>query len=125
MFRQQNLVAKDKFEVFANGLVSAFTLTKNNTGFTSSLQYNIGNVYGATFHGDKLRELPDPIPCKDETIPDPDSIPLSILSHPLGKRHEKDISAYNPPEVTYSPTEEGDPLSVLHLSSSFATLNRK
>ena len=75
-----------------------------------------------TFHGDKLRELPDPIPCRDEMIPDPDSIPLSILNHPIGKRHEKNFSAYDPPEVTHSPEEEGDPLSVLHPDSSFAIL---
>jgi len=76
------------------------------------VQYNISNAQGANFHGDKLRELPDPIPCRDEIIPDPDSIPLSILNHPLGKKLEIDFAAYDPPELTLSPTEGIDPVSV-------------
>jgi hypothetical protein len=47
------------------------------------------------FHGDKLRELPDPIPARDEIIPDPDSIPLAILNHPLETKHEVDYDAYD------------------------------
>lgn len=76
------------------------------------MQYNIGHSHGAHFHGDKLRELPDPIPCSDELMPDPDSIPLSILNHPLGKEHEIDFAAYDPPEITLSPVEGVDHMSV-------------
>jgi len=125
MFQQQNFVAEDKFKVFAKGLVSPFTFTEQTLVLQGSLQYNHCSAHGLTFHGDKLRELPDPKPCKYETIPDPDSIPLSILNHPLGKRHEKNFSAYDPPEVTHCAAEEGDPLSVLFLGSSFTVLNRK
>ena len=61
---------------------------------------------GTNFHGDKLRELPDPIPARDEIIPDPDSIPLTILNHPLGKKHEIDFGAYDEP-VPVPPSDEG------------------
>ena len=87
------------------------------------MQYNIGSAQGASFHGDKLRELPDPTPCPDEIIPDPDSLPLSILNHPLGKKHEIDFAAYDPTELTHSPPEGIDPvLVVLCFDSSFEVL---
>ena len=86
------------------------------------LQYNICSANGRIFHGDKLRKLPDPIPCRDEIIPNPDSIPLTVLNHPLGISQEIDFAAYDPPEVTLSPAEGGDPVFVLHLSSSFVVL---
>ena len=90
---------------------------------TFSIQYNIGCVEGATFHGNKLRELPYPTPCRDEIIPDPDSIPLSILNHPLGKKHEVDFAAYDPPELTHFPAEGTVPvLAVLQLDPSFEVL---
>ena len=96
-----------------------------NTGFTDFLQYNICSVYGLFFHGDKLRELPDPIPCRKEIIPNPDSIPLTVLNHPLGRSQEIDFAAYDPPEVTFSPAEGGDPVFVLRLDSPFVTLTGK
>ena len=90
------------------------------------MQYNIGSAQGASFHGDKLRELPDPTPCPDEIIPDPDSLPLSILNHPLGKKHEIDFAAYDPPELTHSPPEGSDPvLVVLCFGSSFEVLTTR
>ena len=85
------------------------------TNFTSFVQYNISNQ-GASFCGDKRRELPDPTPCRDGIIPDPDSIPLSILNHPLGKRLEIYSAAYDSPELALPPTEGANPLLVvLHL----------
>ena len=82
------------------------------TDFTGSTQYNISCVEGAVFRGDKLRELPDPTPCRDEIIPDPDSIPLFILNYPLGKKQEPDFAAYDPPELALSPTDGVDPVLV-------------
>jgi hypothetical protein len=93
-----------------------------STDFTNPMQYNIGSAQGASFHGDKLRELPDPTPCRDEIIPDPDSIPLSILNHPLGGKNEIDFAAYDPPELTLSPAEGDDPMLALHPDSSFEVL---
>lgn len=80
-FKQQNLEAKAQFEKFAKGL------------------YKIGGSHGVVVDGDRLRDIPDPIPCRDETIPDPDSVPLSILNHPIGKRYEPNVAAYGPPEL--------------------------
>lgn len=80
-------------------------------------------MQGAALHGDKLRELPDPTPCRDEIIPDPDSIPLSILNYPLGKKQEIDFTAYDPPELTLSRVEGADSvLVVLYLDSSSEVL---
>ncbi|KAF9781672.1 hypothetical protein BJ322DRAFT_1161455 [Thelephora terrestris] len=89
IFKQQNLEARDQFEVFAKGL------------------YNTASTPGA-FH--QLQDLSEPIPCREEIIPDPDSIPLSILHNPLKKRHEIDFAAYDPPELTLSPAEGAHPL---------------
>lgn len=77
------------------------------------------------FDGDKLRELPDPTRCRDEIIPNPESIPLSVLNHPLGTRHEVDFAAYDQPEITLSPVEGGDPVLVICLDPSFAILTGK
>ena len=54
------------------------------------------------FHGDRLRALPDPIPAKNGVIPDPDSIPLNVLNHPIGDKHEVDFAAYDPLVVSLS-----------------------
>lgn len=59
------------------------------------------------FHGDRLRSLPDPVPTKNEIIPDPDSIPLSILNHPIGNKHEVDFAAYDSPPPTVSSPADG------------------
>ena len=88
--------------------------------FTGRVQYNISCVEGAIFHGDKLRELLDPIPCRDEIIPDPDSIPLSILNRPVGKRQEIDFAAYDLPELTPSRTEGTDPVLVIFLLTPYS-----
>ena len=86
------------------------------------LQYKIYSAYGQIFHGDNLRKLSDPIPCRDEIIPDPDPTLLPILNHPHGIGQEIDFAAYDPPEVTPSPVEGGDPVFVLCLSSWFVVL---
>ena len=86
------------------------SLSPRDTKFTGTIQYNIGGAQGANFHGDKLRELPNPTPCRDEIIPDPDSISLSILNFPLGKEQEIDFAAYDPPEPMHSPAEGADPV---------------
>jgi len=72
--------------------------------FTNLFQFQIGHENGSVFHGDKLRELPDPIPARDEIIPDPDSIPLTVLNHPLGTKHEVPCAAYE--EIPAPPSEE-------------------
>lgn len=112
IFGHQNLDIKDQFRVFANGLVRALTPALKDMNLTGPIQYNIGGVQGATLYGDELRELPNPTPCKDEIIPDPDSIPLSILNYPLGKRQEIDFAAYDSPGSTHSPMEEAYPVLV-------------
>ena len=70
-------------------------------------QYQIGHESGSTFHGDQLRELPDPIPARDEIIPDPDSIPLTVLNHPLGTKNEVPCAAYEEMYALPPPSEEG------------------
>ena len=74
--------------------------------FTNFYQYQIPHESGSSFHGDKLRELPDPIPARDEIIPDPDSVPLTVLNHPLGTKHEVDFGAYEE-QVPVPPSGEG------------------
>ena len=74
--------------------------------FTNLQQYQVAHESGSTFHGDKLRELPDPIPAREEIIPNPDSIPLTVLNHPLGTKHEIDFSAYEE-QFVEPPSEEG------------------
>ena len=99
--------------------VYSFSLPRD-ADFTGSTQYNIGSAQGASFHGDRPRELPDPTPCRDEIIPDPDSIPLSILNYPVGEKHEVDFAVYDPPELTISPKEGANTLlAVICLDSSF------
>jgi hypothetical protein len=63
----------------------------------------MSSIHGLFFPKDQLRELPDAIPCRDEIIPHPDAIPLSVLKYPVGKRLKVDITAYSPPEITLSP----------------------
>ena len=72
-----------------------------------------------------LMGLLDPVPCRDEIIPDADSVPLSVLNYPLGKRHEIDFSAYDPLELTLSPAEEARPVSVLSPYSLFEILTNQ
>ena len=70
-----------------------FLLPHSYTGFINLPQYQIIFESGLYFDGKRLRELPDPIPARDEIIPNPDSIPLSILIHPLGTKHEGPLTA--------------------------------
>ena len=78
------------------------------------VKYNIGNEHGIDFFRTKqFREVLVPFPVRSKMIPDPDSIPPSILNHPLGKRHEIDFSAYDPPRLTPAPVEGIHPALVL------------
>jgi len=81
-------------------------LPHRRVAFTKLSQYQIAYESGSVFHGDRLRELPDPIPARDEIIPDPDSIPLTVLNHPLGTKHEVDFGAYEK-QVPAPPSGEG------------------
>lgn len=74
-------------------------------GFTNLSQYQNLHESGF-FDGKRLRELPDPIPARDEIIPNPDSLPLTILNHPLETKHEDPLAAYEE-EVPAPPSEEG------------------
>ena len=62
---------------------------------------------GGVFLGDKLRELHDLIPEDSEIIPDPDSVPLSVLNYPIGNKHETDFAAYDSPVSTVLPSVDG------------------
>ena len=73
---------------------------------TAVVQYNLCSGDGG-FHGDKLRALPDPIPARNEIIPDPDLIPLSVLNHPIGNKYEVDFAAYDSPTPTVFTSVEG------------------
>lgn len=107
IFEQHNLKAEDKFKSFAAGLVCALALISQGMipDFGGRVKYKLSSMYGITFDGERLRDLPESATCGDDAIPDPDSIPLSVLNHPPGKRHEINFNAYDPPELTLSPTE--------------------
>lgn len=75
-----------------------------------SVKYHLASVHGVTFDGERLRDLPESIACGDEIIPEVDSIPLSALNHPPGKRHEINFAAYEPPELALSPAEGAHPV---------------
>jgi hypothetical protein len=76
------------------------------------LQFNIASEENG-FQGDKLRELPDPIPARDEVFPDPDSVPLNTLIYPTGSRHEIDYAAYDDFTTAPPPPVDGpDAVSV-------------
>ena len=82
------------------------------------VKYDICSEHGIFFFDHKQLRTLDLFPIRNEMIPDPDSIPLSILNHPLGKRHEINFSAYDPPKLTLSPVEGAHPVLVLNLDYS-------
>ena len=91
-----------------------------------SVKYNLGSARGLFFPDDQLRELPDPIPCRNDMIPEPDSIPpKSVLNNhfrrrlpvPIWRRREINFAAFRPPVPTL-PSAESD-RSVLVISSLF------
>jgi hypothetical protein len=90
-----------------------------NTEFTRAIKYKLPCE---GFFEPRLPELPDPISCRDEIIPDPDSISLSVLNHSPGKRLEIDFAAYDPPEITFLSSEGAHPVSVLCLNSPLEIL---
>lgn len=80
----------------------------------SPLKYKIASEHGDRFNRDLLREVSDLATCRDELIPDPASIPLSILDHPLGKQRVIDFATYGPLELALSgPSEGAHPVLVL------------
>ena len=92
--------------------------TPRSAEFTVSVKYKIRSSKSDDgLFKTKFPEMPMPMLSRDEIIPDPDSIPLSILNHPPGKRLEIDFAAYDPPETTLSALEETHPVSVLCPSS--------
>ena len=93
-----------------------------DANFRFSVKYKVGSSHGIVVDGDRLRDVPDPVPCRDETIPDPDSVPLSILNHPIGKRHELNFAAYDPPELAPCPGEGTHPVSVFCITFPFKDL---
>ena len=112
IFKQQSLEAKSQFEAFARGLVRVLIpTTPRSAEFTVSVKYKIrsGKSYDGLFKA-KFPEMPKSIPSRDEIIPDPDSIPLSVLNNPPGKRLEIDFAAYDPPDATLSALEETHPV---------------
>ena len=119
IFKQQSLEAKSQFEAFARGLVRVLIpTTPRSAEFTVSVKYKIrSSESNEGLFKAKFPERPTPIPSKDEIIPDPDSIPLSVLNNPPGKRPEIAFAAYDPPEATLSALEETHPVSVLRPSS--------
>ena len=110
IFKQQNFEAQSQFETFARGLVRVLTpATPRNTEFTGAVKYKI---LSEGLFKVRIPERQNMISCGDEIIPDPDSIPLSVLNHPPGNRLEINFAAYDPPEVTLSPLEASHPVSV-------------
>jgi len=84
----------------------AWVLGSHWIDLTVTIQYSIRSE-DAGFHGDRLRSLPDPVSVRNEIIPDPDSVPLSVLNHPIGSKHETDFSAYDCPSPTVPPAVDG------------------
>ena len=86
------------------------------------VKYNLHS--GGASTRDILRNLPFAVPCNYDEIPHPDSIPLSVLDHPLGKWYKAGVANDDPPEPTPSPTESNHPVSVHSLDPSFIVLTR-
>ena len=42
-----------------------------------------------------------------DIIPDQNSVPLAVLNHPIGNRHEIDFAAYDDPTPTVPPPVDG------------------
>ena len=86
------------------------------------VKYKIGSACQNIYSMDLPRGFPCSFSSTDDEIPDPESIPLSVLEHPLGKRHEINIAAYEPPEL--SVMEGAHPVLVLSIDSLFVALTR-
>lgn len=92
---------------------------------TDFVKFDIASEPGYSFYADQLREPTGRVCCGDEIIPDPDSIPLTVLNHPRGKMLEINFAAYDPPEPSDLSMEGGHPVLVLRLGPSFEILTRE
>jgi len=106
IFEQQGLSPKEQFAIYAKGLVGITGFWVSPDGSDHTIQYSVANE-GEGFHGDKLRALPDPIPARDEIIPNLDSVFMSVLIHPIGNKYEIDFAAYDSPIPTVPPPADG------------------
>ena len=86
------------------------------------MKYKIGSVCQYTCSLHVPQDLPGLTPDTGCEFPDPESIPLSVLEHPLGKRHEINFAAYDPPELSL--VEDTHPVSVLCINLLFTALTR-
>ena len=73
---------------------------------TATIQYSMCSE-GNSLNGDNIRTLPDPIPANSEIIPNQDSVPLSVLNHPIGNKLKTDFAAYGSPTSTVPPSGDG------------------
>ena len=126
IFKQQNFESKHRFETFARGLVRVLTsTTPRSAEFTGSIKYKIrSSEIDDGVQQVKLPERPYliEISCGDKIIPSADSIPLSVLNHPPGRRLEINFAAYDPPEAAPSPSEGTHSASVLRPNSPLEVL---
>ena len=106
IFKHQGLSPKEQFATHAESLVGVTISWISPARSDRHLQYRIASE-GDGFYGDKLRELPDPIPANSDIIPDQESIPLSVLNHPIGKKHEIDFAAYDSPTPAVPSSVDG------------------
>ena len=89
----------------------AFTLTvSRDVDFMHGVKYKNFREAEKSFDGDEFQGLEGPTPCRDEIIPDPDSIPLSVLYHPTTERYKINLAAYDPPEPVLPHVEGTHPL---------------
>ena len=86
------------------------------------VKYKISSVCQHILSLHLPRDLPGPTPDTGGEIPDPESIPLSVLERPLGKRQGINFAAYDPPELSLM--EDTHPVSVLCIDSLFTALTR-
>ena len=106
IFEQQGLSSEKQFAIFAKGLVGVIRSWAQPDRPDCHLQYNIASKDGS-FHGDKLRALPDPIQARKEIIPDPDYVPPDVLNYPPGDEHKVDFDAYDSPTPAVSSFVDG------------------
>ena len=106
IFEQHGPSHKEQFAIHAKGLVGDTASWISLVDLTAVIQYSISSE-GDGFWGNKLRESPDTIQADGGATPTQDSVPLSVLNHPIGKRHESDFDAYDSLTRTIPPSVDG------------------